>query len=60
MAETLTKPKFMDITELLQFVDRLVSQQTGEHLDDLQKSIIQGLLTGKTYKDIAEDIGNDG
>ncbi|BDT14360.1 NB-ARC domain-containing protein [Arthrospira platensis NCB002] len=58
MAETLTKQQLMDITELLQFADRLVAQQTGEHLDDLQKSIIQGLLTGKTYKDIVEDIGN--
>ncbi|MEB3886535.1 NB-ARC domain-containing protein [Lyngbya sp. CCY1209] len=48
----------MDIAELLQFVDRLVEKQTGEHLDDLQKSIAQGLCEGKSYKDIAEDIGN--
>jgi len=48
----------MDIAELLQFVDRLVAKQTGEHLDDLQKSIVQGLCEGKSYKDIAEDIGN--
>jgi hypothetical protein len=48
----------MTITEVLQFVDRLVEKETGEHLDDLQKEIIQGLWQGKTYKEISENIPN--
>lgn len=48
----------MTITEVLQVVDRLVEKETGEHLDDLQKEIIQGLWQGKTYKEISENIPN--
>ncbi|MDJ1174738.1 NB-ARC domain-containing protein [Roseofilum capinflatum] len=46
----------MDVTEMLQFIDRLVENQTGKHLDDLQKNIVQGLWEGKTYQQMAEDI----
>jgi ABC-type dipeptide/oligopeptide/nickel transport system ATPase subunit len=49
----------MTITEVLQFVDRLVKKQTGEHLDDLQKTVIQGLWQGKTYNQIADECGYD-
>ena len=49
----------MTITEILQFVDRLVNKQTGEHLDDLQKTVIQGLWQGKTYNQIADECGYD-
>ncbi|NTW21047.1 MAG: AAA family ATPase [Nostocales cyanobacterium W4_Combined_metabat2_030] len=49
----------MTIKEVLQFVDRLVEKQTGEHLDDLQKTVIQGVWQGKTYKEIAADYGYD-
>ncbi|MCT7952875.1 NB-ARC domain-containing protein [Ancylothrix sp. C2] len=49
----------MTIKEVLQFVDRLVEKQTGEHLDDLQKTVIQGVWEGKTYKEIADDFGYD-
>ncbi len=48
----------MNITEVLQFVDRLVEKETGEHLDDLQKEVIQGIWQGKTYKEISENIAN--
>jgi hypothetical protein len=48
----------MTITEVLQFVDRLVEKETGEHLDDLQKEVIQGIWQGKTYKEISENIAN--
>lgn len=48
----------MDITEVLQFVDRLVEKQTGEHLNNLQKEIIQGLWQGKTYQEISESGAN--
>ncbi|HAX76643.1 MAG TPA: ATPase domain-containing protein [Cyanobacteria bacterium UBA11372] len=49
----------MTITEVLQYVDRLVKKQTGEHLDDLQKTVIQGLWQGKTYNQIADECGYD-
>lgn len=48
----------MTITEVLQFVDRLVEKETGTHLDDLQKEVIQGIWQGKTYKEISENIAN--
>ncbi|MCL1469438.1 NB-ARC domain-containing protein [Argonema antarcticum] len=49
----------MTITEVLQFVDRLVEKQTGEHLDDLQKTVIQGVWQGKSYNQIADESGYD-
>ncbi|MFB2878499.1 NB-ARC domain-containing protein [Floridanema aerugineum] len=49
----------MTITEVLQFVDRIVEKQTGEHLDDLHKTVIQGLWQGKTYNQIADESGYD-
>lgn len=49
----------MTITEVLQLVDQLVEKQTGEHLDDLQKRVIQGLWQGKTYNQIADESGYD-
>jgi hypothetical protein len=49
----------MNVTEILQLADRLVEKQTGEHLDDLQKTVIQGLWQGKTYNQIADESGYD-
>ncbi|HAT13002.1 MAG TPA: ATPase domain-containing protein, partial [Microcoleaceae bacterium UBA11344] len=49
----------MTVTEILQFVDRLIFAETDEHLSDLQKNIIKGLLNGQSYKDIADDYGYD-
>jgi hypothetical protein len=43
----------MTVTEILQFVDNLVFTKTDKHLDDLQKTIIEELFQGKTYKQIA-------
>ena len=47
----------MTITEVLQFVDKLVEKQTGKHLDDLEKAVVKGLWEGKTYGKIAEENG---
>ncbi|MEZ2227316.1 MAG: NB-ARC domain-containing protein [Microcoleus sp.] len=47
----------MSITEILQFVDRAVEKQTGEHLDDLEKAVVKGLWQGKTYSEIADECG---
>lgn len=49
----------MTITEVLQFVDRLVEKQTGEHLDDLEKAVVKGIWQGKTYCEIADECGYD-
>lgn len=45
----------MDVTEILQFADRLVFANKGKHLDDLQKTVIAGVYEGKTYETIAEE-----
>ena len=44
----------MTVTEILQFVDSLVFSETEQHLDDLQKKIIEELFKGKTYQQIAD------
>lgn len=46
----------MDIQDVLKLADRLVFNHTGKHLDDLQKTIIEGVWDGKKYADIAEKI----
>lgn len=48
---------YMTITEILQFVDRVVEKQTEKHLDDLEKAVVKGLLQGKTYSEIADECG---
>ena len=47
----------MNVTELLQFVDKIMHKQTGEHLDDLEKAVLTGLWNGKTYNQIANESG---
>ncbi|TAE01240.1 MAG: ATP-binding protein, partial [Oscillatoriales cyanobacterium] len=49
----------MTITEVLQIVDQLVEQQTGGHLDDLEKAVVKGLWQGKTYSEIADECRYD-
>lgn len=45
----------MNVTEALQFADRLVFQQTEKHLDDSQKTVIKGVWESKTYEEIAHE-----
>ncbi|WP_242053068.1 ATP-binding protein [Planktothricoides raciborskii] len=45
---------FMDVTEILQFVDGLVYQHTGKHLDDVQRAVVKGSYEGDTYNEIGE------
>lgn len=47
----------MDIQDVLQFIDETVYTQTGKHLNDLQRDIIEGSIKKKKYADIAEDYG---
>jgi serine/threonine-protein kinase len=49
------KHEMMTPDEASNFLDNLVSQQTGEHLTRLQQSIIRGVLQSWTYKEIQEN-----
>ncbi|MBD2485226.1 AAA family ATPase [Planktothrix sp. FACHB-1365] len=44
----------MNVKEVLQFVDRLVVEKTGKHLDDVQKAVVEGTWQRQTYDDIAQ------
>lgn len=47
----------MQIHELLQLVDDAVYLNTGEHLNDIQRAVIEGSLNHQKYADIAENCG---
>jgi hypothetical protein len=44
----------MDIEEVLQWTDRLVFEKTGQHLDSLQKAVVEGTWQGKKYPEIGK------
>lgn len=44
----------MNANQVLQFVDRLVVERTGKHLDDVQKAVVEGTWERQTYDDIAQ------
>ncbi|WP_254174168.1 NB-ARC domain-containing protein [Planktothrix pseudagardhii] len=46
----------MDIQEVLKIADHLVFNHTGKHLDDRQKTVLEGVWEGKKYTDIADNI----
>jgi hypothetical protein len=45
----------MTVNKALQYVDHLVVEQTGKHLDDLQKAVIEGTWQRQTYENIAQE-----
>lgn len=47
----------MQIHELLQFVDDAVYLNTGDHLNDIQRAVIEGSLNHQKYSQIAENCG---
>jgi len=49
----------MTVTDVLQLVDQLVFRQTGTHLNDLQKKVVQGIWQGQTYGEMANQFGYD-
>ncbi len=49
--------RLMDIREVLQFVEEVVYAKTGNHLNDLQRDIIEGTLKRQKYVDIADSYG---
>ena len=45
---------FMNVTEVLQFVDQLIFERTGKHLDNVQRAVVEGTWQGETYSQIGE------
>ncbi len=45
----------MNTQELVNYLDELLYDSTGKHIDSLQVDILKGVLNGKKYKDIAEE-----
>lgn len=45
----------MNMNELLHFVDSLVVEKTGKHLDDVQKALIEGIWQRQSYDEIAKE-----
>ncbi|WP_293134544.1 NB-ARC domain-containing protein [Microcoleus sp. bin38.metabat.b11b12b14.051] len=45
----------MNLKEMLNIVDRIFFDKTGQHLDDLQEAVLRGTLQHETYKQIAKD-----
>ncbi|HEY9865670.1 MAG TPA: hypothetical protein V6D21_15965 [Candidatus Obscuribacterales bacterium] len=47
----------MNIHEVVEFVDEVMYTQTGKHLNDLQRKVIEGILNRQPYDDIADTYG---
>ncbi|WP_373479874.1 hypothetical protein [Geminocystis sp.] len=45
----------MSDKELIDYLDHLLFNEIGKHLDNLQLSILKGVLKGQKYSDIAEE-----
>jgi hypothetical protein len=45
----------MEIQDAVQWTDELIFAKTGQHLDSLQRAILEGVWEHKGYKDIAEE-----
>ncbi|MBL1211439.1 hypothetical protein [Geminocystis sp. GBBB08] len=45
----------MDTQELVNYLDELLYDSTGKHIDSLQVAILKGVLNGEKYKDIAKE-----
>lgn len=48
-----------DSLPLLRFIEDLLIEEDGQSLSDIQRHIIEELLNGKTYKEIADSYGYD-
>jgi DNA replication protein DnaC len=45
----------MDVAEVLKLADELMFELTSKHLDDLERSIVEGVCQGKKYAQVAEE-----
>ncbi|MFM6152233.1 MAG: ATP-binding protein, partial [Sphaerospermopsis kisseleviana] len=43
----------MTVDEVVKFVDQMVFEKTGKHLDDIQIAVVEGTWNRKSYDDIA-------
>ncbi len=59
MNKRLIELHFMDIKETLNFIEKLLKEENGQGISDIQRHIIEDLLNGKTYKEIAKNNGYD-
>lgn len=46
----------MNVQEALLFADDVVYRKTGQHLDDMQLGVVEGVLQRKKYSEIAKDL----
>ena len=46
----------MDTQKVIEYLDELVSSHTKKHLNDVQISILEGVLNGQKYNDIGKNI----
>ena len=46
----------MDAQKAVEYLDELVASHTGKHLNDLQISILEGVLNGQKYNEIGNNI----
>ena len=45
----------LNIEEIIEIADNQVFEHQGQHLNDLQRAILEGTLQGRTYADIAKE-----
>ena len=45
----------MNVNEVVTFVDKIVFEKTGKHLDDVQTAVVQVTWERRTYDDIAQE-----
>ena len=45
----------IDIQEIVNIADELIFSHIGEHLNDLQKTVLLGTIQGKSYLEIASE-----
>ncbi|MBD2490647.1 NB-ARC domain-containing protein [Aulosira sp. FACHB-615] len=45
----------MNVNEVVKFVDQIVFDKTGKHLDDIQTAVVEGTWQRQTYDDIAQE-----
>ena len=45
----------MDVQLIIEFVDRLVYEQTGKHLSNVQVQVIYGSWRGQTYVNMSQE-----
>ncbi len=46
---------FMTVDEVVKFVDKMVFEKTGKHLDDIQTAVVEGTWKRQTYDYIASE-----